>query len=341
MQFALVVPIIVILAAFVAYAQASLAHSTNTGLLGWLAHYAEKIPIFGGLTTAQILKLDSWITHQLGAHFKQLEHRAVGWVSGLSTYMKVVAAAGLNVAAVQWAAVSWLVRVAIPKQTKARVAPVARTAGKALAVARHAEEGVYNLSRGHRVTVKQSTVTRVERVAMPHAEEWTWINHHWQGLVRAVTAPVTLPGAVAWPSLRKSLKEIAAWRKVTQARLKRLELLLGLSGLALGVARMLGVRPECLKPGGNIGRVSRALCGMPRNFLNDLVGLLSDFFILENICTVLPFLETVASDIGTPLVEGLTTIGAGLCPGSSAPGTLRGPKPSVPDLIFGVSASGV
>lgn len=124
-------------------------------------------------------------------------------------------------------------------------------------------------------------------------------------------------------------------------RLGRAEAWTAAGALSIAMANVLGIpNPRCLRDG-PLGKVSRALCGIPGGFLNDLVGLLADFFILENVCMMLPWLETAASDVGTPVVEVLTEIGAGLCAGASAPRALRGPAPSVPALIFGVSASGV
>lgn len=77
----------------------------------------------------------------------------------------------------------------------------------------------------------------------------------------------------------------------------------------------------------NMKRLGPAFCGIPSGLLEDLLGLLADYFIITNICELLPLLETVASDIGTPLVEALTAVGAGICAaGSSAPATLTGPS---------------
>lgn len=78
-----------------------------------------------------------------------------------------------------------------------------------------------------------------------------------------------------------------------------------------------------------VGRVGNAVCGLPANLLEDLLGLLADYFILTNICDLLPILETVASDVGTPLVEALTTVGAGLCSGAE-----KAPPLGLPALIL-------
>jgi hypothetical protein len=132
-------------------------------------------------------------------------------------------------------------------------------------------------------------------------------------------------------------------RTVAQLR-KRIGLLeagAGATAVAITMANVLGIPNWRCLTRGPLGRTARSLCGIPSSLLNDLLGLVADFFILENVCVMLPWLETAASEIGTPLVEVLTVVGAGLCGGVEAPAALRGPMPSVPALIFGVSSSGV
>jgi hypothetical protein len=176
---------------------------------------------------------------------------------------------------------------------------------------------------------------------MPHAAEWDWIHDHYGELQRVVRTAATdavagtLPHSVTWPS----------WRGYTMKQLRRLwrerNYILGATGAAVIVARAIGgVTPRCVKKG-PIGKVARALCGIPTHLLNDLLGILADVWILQNVCVLLPYLETAAKDIGTPLVAGLTEVGAGLCKGNKAPAALVGPMPSIPTLVFGVTASGV
>lgn len=337
MPFVLIIGIGVVLTAFVAYAQAILAHSVNKGLVGWLAQTVQDVALFGPRLAAHLLKLDGWITHQLGAHFKQIEHRAVGWVSGISTYAKVMALAGMNVAAISWSLAWWLVHTEIPRQSKAHAAHAESVATHADALAEIALKRSSGLAKSHPGKVTQVEVTRIERVAMPHASEWEWINHHWNALTRAVTAPTTLPGIIAAPKVG----DIVGWTRRNlrwhHRRLARLEALLGVTGMAAVLARVLGVSVRCLRPGGNVSKVARGLCGLPTHLLNDLLGVLADIWILENVCVLLPYLETAAKDIGTPLVAALTDVGAGICGDSKRPGALRGSSASLPPVLVGAS----
>lgn len=81
----------------------------------------------------------------------------------------------------------------------------------------------------------------------------------------------------------------------------------------------------------NWKKLGRGGCGMPSNWLDDLLALLTDFLVLENICTVLPWLETAASDIGVPLVEALAAVAnAGVCHGAERSTPLHVPALHLP-----------
>ena len=175
-------------------------------------------------------------------------------------------------------------------------------------------------------------------VRIVHTIEHT-VTHTVTRVVRSV--PAVVPGVRGLPGLRKEVYGLTKrWSRIN-ARLRKVEALFGVAAMAAAMANVLGLPNWRCLTRGNVGKTARRLCGMPSHWLDDVLGLLADFFILENICTVLPWLETAASEIGTPLVAVLTEVGSGLCAGATAPAPLRGPKASVPDLIFGVSTAGV
>jgi hypothetical protein len=168
------------------------------------------------------------------------------------------------------------------------------------------------------------------------------------GIIAALGAGLgAIAGGLVWPHPGGTLTLPKAWRGLTkrllriERRLSRLEVgVFGATAMAVAMANVLGVSARCLRKG-NVGRTARALCGLPTNLLNDLLGILADIWVVENVCVLLPFLETAVSKVGTPLVEALTVAGAGICKGHKAPPPLQGPKANVPALIFGVSASEV
>lgn len=117
-------------------------------------------------------------------------------------------------------------------------------------------------------------------------------------------------------------------------RVRKLDKLLGTAAFAEAVAVALAALGASWITCRNWKRIGRNVCGMPTQLLDDLLGLIVDLIILENICSLIPLLETAASDVGTPLVEALTVVGAGLCSGNQAPALLTGPASQPVPLQF-------
>jgi hypothetical protein len=182
-----------------------------------------------------------------------------------------------------------------------------------------------------------------QALTIPHLGEIQWIHRHWKALTAALAFAATIP---ALPNLWQLPHGIGIpeswvrWRTRVDRRLTKVEGIAAAGVMAGLMANVLGVSARCLRSG-NVGKMSRALCGAPTRALEDLLGLVADFFILENVCALLPYLETGISAVALPVVELLTVAGSGICAGTAAAPALVGPMPSVPALVFGVSASGV
>lgn len=141
-----------------------------------------------------------------------------------------------------------------------------------------------------------------------------------------------LPGVIPriWHGIDDLESEVTKLRKLERA----IPNVAAAGVLAVALANVWGISAKCVRSGGPIGKVMRSLCGLPTKALNDLLGILADVWALENICVLLPLLETAASDIGTPLVEALTEVGAGLCHGAAPAGAMRGPAPTIPPVLL-------
>lgn len=75
----------------------------------------------------------------------------------------------------------------------------------------------------------------------------------------------------------------------------------------------------------------KGICGTSSGAWENLLGLFADIIILTDICHVLPLLEEGLSAVATPLVEGLTDVGAGLCSaGYAGPAALSVPTLHTP-----------
>jgi len=101
---------------------------------------------------------------------------------------------------------------------------------------------------------------------------------------------------------------------------------------AVGIVGLLGVALTRMGLGwvrcAGVGRLGRALCNASTRWIDDLVGLFADFYILTHICAVIPWLEDGFAVIAEPMIAELAAVGAGLCDPSYA----GGPALSVPDL---------
>jgi hypothetical protein len=64
---------------------------------------------------------------------------------------------------------------------------------------------------------------------------------------------------------------------------------------------------------GNVGRIGRALCGLPSTLFNDLLALFADVYFVTAICELLPLIEEAYSELGTPLVDGITAVALEVC----------------------------
>ena len=332
----LLAPLILVAALIVAYAQATLTHSQSTGLIGWLTGKLASLPIVGGLSVKQVLKLDAWVTNMLGRHFKQIEARGVAWMASLDMFTRRNAKAALSLAAPVWGLAYWLVHTEIGRQAKARDAPIARTADHALAVATDARDRAV----GHKTTpvtrTQTKTITKIEHVTMPHAEEWDWITHHWGGLVRAIS--LASAGALA-PTLPQ-VKPIAWPRGLTptaiRRRLGRVEKLLGVTAMAAAVAAVFRVTPECVT-NGNIGRAMRFLCRSPKWLLDALLLGTVEAFIATDLCEF-AYLLRKAAEAEVPALMELVSVENALidCHGTAKPKLFALP-PATPTPLQGVS----
>lgn len=284
MAAALAIPLLLVLTVYVAYALANLQHSQSAGFLGWLAHAAANLPLFGGFSAKQILKMDAYLTRALGKHFQAVERKGVQWLVGLKQYAGWMAASAVAPAAATWAFAWWMVHTEVPRLIHGRTKHIEQTATGADAKAEAAAKAAAGVAKSHPGKVTTKEVTKIERVAMPHAEEWAWINHHWKALTHAVTHPGVIPGTLALPV---PLRWFGLTKKQLRAhtrRLARLEKLLGVGTFAAVLASTLGVSLRCVKPGGNLGRFARSVCGAPSWLIRFLVAGAIEAFILADLC---------------------------------------------------------
>jgi hypothetical protein len=84
-----------------------------------------------------------------------------------------------------------------------------------------------------------------------------------------------------------------------------------------------------------VGRLGRSICGMPAHLLEDLVGLLADVVFVAAICEILPLLEEVYAELGSPLAAGLSEVALAVCASPDKwPADPAVPRLHLPAVVF-------
>jgi hypothetical protein len=267
----LAIPIVILLALLVSMGYAATARSVAGGFASWMPGWLKKAAFFALPLADQVIRLTKYLTHELGTHFSAIEAQGVKWFHDLAHYVDVVGYWSLYWPVGLFHEVVHLTTVTIPRMIHAKTAPIQRQADAAEAQAKAAAGVAHSFPKVAKGNSHVTELTRVERVAMPHAKEWDWLNKHWKGVRRAVLGAVAVAGAVALPGGLTFENPFAEWIKHNKKRLARLELLLGAAGAAALVARALGgVTANCVRKG-NIGKVARRICGLDSNLLDLLL----------------------------------------------------------------------
>lgn len=103
----------------------------------------------------------------------------------------------------------------------------------------------------------------------------------------AKAVAVTLPGVIPLPGIRAEIRGLTKRFARLNARLRRVEALLGATAMVAAIANALGLTVKCLRHG-NLGRASRAVCGMPENLL---ATLLADLTAILSVVSIVEFAE--------------------------------------------------
>lgn len=260
---------------------------------------------------------DAWVVGSLQTYCEGAEIAIARLFHGLQSLVVAQAEAFEWVARETSQAFDWLLNLHLPKISRQFVT----AAGLGALIARAVSQAVAHLRPEIHKTVQVIDHT-VERT-VPR-------------VVHAIgSGAVELPGWVI--HLPRSIHNVVEQLGRVEHRLRKLEIAVGATAFAATLANAWGIPLRCAKSGGPMGRLARSLCGLPGHFLTDLFGLLADFFVLENICTVLPWVEDAGSAIGAPLIATLTEVGAGLCDvNHAAPGRM-----SVPALYLSQPTDGL
>ena len=266
--------------------------------LEWLASVLDfKIPT--GLHTFHL---------EIGHFFSDVDHAVQSWLGSEADKLDTLSGRWFHEAGhlVEWTALEiqnttndvlgwgkWLLHVRLPKWAKwiSYVAFPWVLVGKYVRnLIRYA---IAHMARVTRVIVHEGGVVagRLPRTLERRlSKDENWLK--WLALaVGGVLGGLYLPHPHKLPSMG------GVWRGLTkrlariERRLKRLEGLLGAAGMAAAMANALGLPNWRCITRGNLGRVSRAICGLSSAALQDLLGLIADVLLLEYLCDAITLME--------------------------------------------------
>lgn len=324
------IPVAILLAAYVSYAISTQSSTWADALANWLIAPILRIPILGKKIEGWIASGAAWLSNRFGGYFIRHVDQAVGWVVGLSEYVRLMAAAAASPALLLPELVRWLVGTKIPALIRALPNTVTHVVHSLQTIVHSTTRTVTNVVRLSRSQVRAAVATAFPGLA-PVLPELAWIRHHWRGVVKAVTA-VTVPVAGLWPEIHGLTKRNAGILK----RLRKVEALLGVTGMAAAVAAVLHVTPSCLRSG-NIGKAARFLCGMDSVLLGSLLSGLFEAMVVSDLCE---FAAVLGDSVGAiePALAAFADVENALlgCPQASFPSALSVPPldlPTSPPLL--------
>lgn len=224
--------------------------------------------------------LDHAVLGRLGAWAATCEHKA-GYFFHLSAY---VLEWGLyetaKLAQETWHFGEWLVTQYIPRHAK----DAALLAFPPAYLAKLLYDRLRKEYPNIRKLVRAAVAAGVGAFALPRLRtlereleqlrEWLWKHKRTAGALGALGGAIAFP----WTELLPRLRHVERGISRDERRLRRLEALFGAVGMAAVMANALGLSSWRCITRGNLGRVSRLICGLPSDLL---AGLLAGLLIVE------------------------------------------------------------
>ena len=284
----LAIPLIVILAAFVALGSASLARTSSGGFIGGLGKQAADTLGATGWIARETIRLASHVAHALGRHFQEIEHAAASWVGALAVAVERVNRAALTFPFTVSTFAYWLVRHELPRLINAIPGAAAKVIRSTVTRVVRVERTIVKLPKLSRAQAKALIGAAVATYVAPYLAMLRWLRSHFHAITAVL--PHTLP-----LNLPKSLTDI-------RKRLRHLERIgvgaIGVGALAMALGRLRLGWLRCR----NVGRVGRRVCGMDASLLESL---LLDSFAVLSVVSVVEF----ANDLRAVEDEALTIMG--------------------------------
>lgn len=260
-----IVPLAILLTAFVAYAMAFLARSQGSAWTNWVKDALGATFLVGDLLTTAAVNLSKWIAHEVGAHFGQVEYQTVQWLASIGNAIDYSAQSIAGIAYDLHRFSRWLVLQEIPKLIHAlpnAVTTVVHGITKRVTVI---ERSVVKLPGLTKAQIRAAVAVAIPGLIAHDLPSFDWLRKHLKALERVIAggAGAVIGGITGLP------KDLVNIRK----RLARLEKL-GIGGLAAGaVAAALAALGASWIRCNNWKRIGREVCLTDSNLITELLGL--------------------------------------------------------------------
>lgn len=151
-------------------------------------------------------------------------------------------------------------------------------------------------------------------------------------------AAIAVPGVIGIPKIWHEIHGLTKRNLRLAKRLHRLEALIGAAAFAGLMANALGLSVRCLRPGGNVYRSLRHICGLPKWMLDFALLGTMEAFVAADLCDFTDLLITTTEGLRPALMEFVDVEGVLLgCHGNTAPRALALPAVSLPSLVDAVA----
>jgi hypothetical protein len=269
-----------------------------------------------------IRALDNGIQHGISAAAATSEQQAGRFFHAAAVLQRWIVGEVVGLAFDTLALAHWLTAVAIPRYAGAAVKLAFPEVWLYRKIASVVAGELVHVVKLIKAAAHTTEVTVVNKVYAPVIKRVTTVERIAVGTAGALAGTIggTITGDVS--GLWRRVAELWRARTIVNKRLHRVETLFGVTAMAAAMANVLGLPNWRCLTRGNIGRASRALCGLGAAAFEDLLGLLVDVLIVEDICKVITLLEGGLSIIQGPLNKWVTVVDGALCHGDyNAPPT--------------------
>jgi len=292
---------------FVAYGMAGIHHSQSQGFLGWIASQAVDTAKAAVWITEQIVPLTSFLLHELGKAYEATYSLLATWLGGVENFVRMSGAATYYFALAMNDWTQWLLKTELPRVIHGITTPVIRAGNTIVKRIQPIEKIVYRIPKLTKAAVAAAIAAALPGVIAHDIPYFDWLKKHLKALERILAGAA---GAVIGLNI-PSIKDLIGIRK----RIGKLEKALTHKAAAALVVTALATLGLSWIRCTNWKRLGRGVCGLPSSVISDILGLITDVFILADICEVIKLTDSAFGVVEGPLASFVGNVGGALCHG--------------------------